>query len=145
MAKKAPTASSSSKTGQKENKAAQVIQMFLENPTLKNTDIADKVGCTQQYSSNTLSRYKREHNLKKGPANTGMKTSTKEKSAKKGSRQGRKPATANAAKVTASSKKSTTGTSDTEAFIADRRAIACMVSRLGSCAVKSLVADVTAT
>ena len=95
MAKKAEAVSSSSKTGQKENKAAQVIQMFLENPTLKNTEIANKVGCTQQYSSNTLSRYKREHNLKKGPANTSMKTSTTAKSAKKGARQGKKPATKN--------------------------------------------------
>jgi len=145
MAKKAPTASSSLKTGQKENKAAQVIQMFLENPTLKNTDIADKVGCTQQYSSNTLSRYKREHNLKKGPANTGMKTSTKEKSDKKGSRQGRKPATANAAKVTASSKKSTTGTSDTAVLLKARRDMECIVSRVGSCDAKTLLSDVTAT
>ena len=114
----------------KNNKAARIIQLRADNPGMTNVKVAETVGCSQTYSSKIWSDHMK--------ANGKGKTTTKSRKARTVTRKAKKQTT-----TTAPRKATTTSTSATEAFIADRRAIACMVSRLGSCAVKSLVADVT--
>ena len=115
----------------KNNKAARIIQLRANSPGITNVKVAETVGCSQTYSSKIWSDHMK--------ANGKGKTTTKSRKARTVPRKAKKQTT-----TTAPRKATTTSTSATEAFIADRRAIACMVSRLGSCAVKSLVADVTA-
>ena len=115
----------------KNNKAARIIQLRANSPGITNVKVAETVGCSQTYSSKIWSDHMKANG--KGKTTKSRKTRTVTRKAKK------QTTTTAPRKAT-----TTTSTSATEAFIADRRAIACMVSRLGSCAVKSLVADVTA-
>ena len=114
----------------KNNKAARIIQLRANSPGITNVKVAETVGCSQTYSSKIWSDHMKANG--KGKTTKSRKTRTVTRKAKK------QTTTTAPRKAT-----TTTSTSATEAFIADRRAIACMVSRLGSCAVKSLVADVT--
>ena len=120
----------------KSNKAAKVIQLRGDNPTMTNVSVANKVGCSQTYSSKIWS----DHMKATGKATKARRTAknapaTKEKSQK----------------VTAKRKATTTNSSasglpaTTSAILNARRDMACIVDRLGASAAQALLSDVTST
>lgn len=121
------------KESSKDNKATKVIQLRMDNPTMTNVSVAKTVGCSQTYSSKIWSDYMKA----KGKT---TKTRGKAKSAS---------ATPTKAKKRISAKKATTTDSlasvpNTEQILKARGDMACIVSRVGACAAKALLSDVTA-
>lgn len=94
---------------------------------MSNKAIAEKVGCNATYVSQILSSKGR----------TGDTTTT--------TRKRRKPRATGAKIVTASkaATTTTTGTPDMAGILKARRDMACIVSRVGGCAAKALLDDVT--
>ena len=117
----------------KSNKAARVIQLRADNPTMTNVSVANKVGCSQTYSSKIWSDYMKA---------TGKTTNTR-RTAKNAPATTTKPQ-----KITAKRKATTTNSTsstlaDTSAVLKARRDMACIVSRVGASAAKTLLTDVT--
>ena len=116
----------------KNNKAARIIQLRANSPGITNVKVAETVGCSQTYSSKIWSDHMKANG--KGKTTKSRKTRTATPKVK------RRTTTA-ARKATTTT--TTTGAVDYAAVMQDRRTIACMVSRIGACAVKSIIADVT--
>ena len=115
----------------KNNKAARIIQLRANSPGITNVKVAETVGWSQTYSSKIWSDH--------------MKANGKGKTTKSRKARTVTPKVKRQTTTTAPRKATTTaGTVDYAAVMQDRRTIACMVSRIGACAVKSLVTDVTA-
>lgn len=131
-----------------ETKADRAVAMKLENPDISNKEIAKAVGMADAYVSQMLSKA-RESGILPAKAKRGHtpKTKTALNNAPTRKQVAAKRATTSAAKVAVTRG---AGTSPTTAapesvgeVLAARSQIACLVQRMGACAVKTLVADVT--
>jgi len=103
----------------KSNKATGVIQLRMDNPNMTNVKVADKIGCSQTYSSKIWSDYMKSK---------GKTTKTRRK-ATNASVDSIKPQ-----KITAKRKATTTATSITlsaEQILAAYDDMKCLVDRVG--------------
>ena len=119
-------------------KARMSINMKIANPAIKNKEISEALGMAAAYVSQTLSNYR-----KNGATTAKAKAATKRR---------RKTTTA---KVTRAAKvagmdaacdgivATTVTGAQTDALLYARSQISKMVDKIGSCAVKAIVADVT--
>ena len=137
-------------TPKKETKADRAIAMKLENPSISNKEIAETVGMADAYVSQMLSKARDAGTLPPRTTAASKAKATKATvaatSAIKATRRKTTKRTTDTPKVvvTRAAKVSPTATpTDTEAILAARSQIACMVQRMGACAVKSIIADVT--
>ena len=139
-------------TPKKETKADRAVAMKLANPSISNTEIGDTIGMAHAYVSQMLSAARADGRLpakdksKKAKATKATKvTVAKAKTTKKRTTSTPKVVITRAAKVSsAATTAAGPGTmGEVEAVLEARSQIACMVQRMGACAVKSIIADVT--
>ena len=114
--------------GPKNNKATRVIQLRMDNPNMTNVKVADKIGCSQTYSSKIWS----DHMKTKG------KTTKTRRKATNASVASIKPQ-----KVTAKRKATTMATSEAvpsaEQILTAYDDMKCLVNRVGPCAATHLL------
>ena len=133
-------ATTKEKTTTTGTKAQRAIAMKEADPNIRNSEIASRIGMAPAYVSQILSKHR----------NGGTTTSTKKKTRK--TRQTQTQVTRTAAKTAISAGSAIMRATDETGKMVNltwaldaRSTLACMVSRLGSCAVQDLLADVTKT
>ena len=141
-------------TPKKETKADQAVAMKLANPSISNIEIGDTIGMAHAYVSQMLSAARADGRLPakttkakatKATKVTVAKAKAKAKTTKKRTTSTPKVVITRAAKVSpAATATAGSGTmEEVTAILEARSQIACMVQRMGACAVKSIIADVT--